>query len=165
MGRVASSVEVPPVAGGDRRFARAATTVWVVVNLVALLQAVGFASRGSVPEVQTLVGVVIALLAVPATLALVDLVRVRAGLRWYAGPMVFDAFVVMLVVVDYLMGVEFRSPSRPALLVPFLVLFFGSIVLMGAPMFRVDRRRWLVTVASTVLLVAAMLQAMGRGLA
>ena len=41
------------------------------------------------------------------------------------------AFVLLMLVVDYWRPVEFRNPPRPAVLVPYLVLFFGSILLMG----------------------------------
>ncbi len=51
------------------------------------------------------------------------------------------------------------------MLAPFLGLFFSSILLMGAPMYRIDRRRWLVTVATTLVLIAAMVQAMTQGYA
>ena len=47
--------------------------------------------------------------------------------------------------------------------VPYLVLFFGAILLMGLPMFRLDRRLWLVTVATTVLLLVSMGVAMRAG--
>ena len=43
------------------------------------------------------------------------------------------------------------------------ILFFGSILLMGLPMFRMDRRLWLVTVATTVLLLSSMGVAMRKG--
>ncbi len=55
--------------------------------------------------------------------------------------------------VEYLWQIEFRSPVNHKILVPYLVLFFGSILLMGLPMFRMDRRCGLVTVATTVLIV------------
>jgi len=52
---------------------------------------------------------------------------------------------------------------RADILVPYLVLFFGSILLMGLPMFRMDRRLWLVTAATTVLLLVSMGMAMVHG--
>ena len=54
-------------------------------------------------------------------------------------------FVALMVVVDYAWPVEFRSPPRYGILVPYLLLFFGSILLLGLPMFRLNRRLWLVT--------------------
>jgi hypothetical protein len=56
-----------------------------------------------------------------------------------------------------------RSPPRYAVLVPYLVLFFGSIVLMGAPMLRINRGLWLATVLSTVMLAVSMVAAMRKG--
>ncbi len=41
---------------------------------------------------------------------------------------------------------------RYEILVPYLVLFFGSIFLMGIPMYRMKKKLWLVTVATTLLL-------------
>jgi hypothetical protein len=43
------------------------------------------------------------------------------------------------------------------------LLFFGSIFLMGLPMFRMNRRLWLVTAATTVLLLGSMGIAMRMG--
>jgi len=143
----------------------AALAVWGVVNAVNVLQAAGFLSRvrtGS-RAINHLVGYAIIALAVPAALALAAFVRARAGWPQYAGPAVYLAFVAFMVVVEYVRPVEFRSPPRHAVLVPYLVLFFGAIVLMGLPMFGMDRGLWLITVATTVLLLGSMGLAMRRG--
>lgn len=55
-----------------------------------------------------------------------------------------------------------RGGGAP-ILVPYLVLFFGAILLMGLPMFRVNRHLWLVTVVTTVLLLGSMGVAMRKG--
>ena len=115
----------------------AALITWVVVNLVNVTQAIGFA----------LVGYVL------------------AGSPWWIGPAVFVAFVALMLIVDYLRPVEFRRPARPAILVPYLILFFGSILLMGLSMFDLSRGLWLVTVASSVVLLATMAQAFRQGTA
>jgi hypothetical protein len=143
----------------------AALVIWATVNAVCLLQAVGFATRPSAPEVNHALGVVIAVLALPATWALVVFVRAGSGRLALAGPAAFDVFVALMLVVDYVPGVEWRDPARPAIMVPYLALFFGSIVLMGLPMFFIDRRRWRVTAVSACLLIAAMIYAMTRGVA
>ena len=142
---------------------QAATVVWLVVNAVCVLQAIGYATRPFAPEVNPALGLVIAMLAVPAAWALAVFVRSGAGWRHVVGPLAFLAFVALMLVVDYVADVEWRDPVVPAILVPYVTLFFASIVLMGAPMFRIDRRRWLVTVATATLLVVAMVFAMGMG--
>ncbi len=143
----------------------AALVVWGVVNAVNLLQTAGFLSRvytGSM-TINHVLGGVIAALAVPSAVALVALLHADAGWRQWVGPGVFLAFVALMLAVEYLWPVEFRSPARYSILVPYLLLFFGAILLMGLPMFRMDRGLWLVTVVTTVLLLASMIVAMRRG--
>jgi hypothetical protein len=142
---------------------RAATATWIVVNAVNVLQSIGFATRPFAPGVNPVLGLVIAALAIPATWALIVFVRVGAGWRFVAGPLVFDGFVVLMLLVDHLLGIPWRDPVIPAIQVPYLVLFFGSILLLGAPMLRIDRRRWSVTAATTTLLLASMVYAMAMG--
>ncbi|MDD5264622.1 MAG: hypothetical protein PHU43_07275 [Candidatus Bipolaricaulis sp.] len=140
-------------------------TVWAVVNAMNLLQAAGFLSRLQAGSMATnhALGYAIAALALPAAAALVALVRARAGWLASVGPAAFLAFVAFMAFVDYVAPIEFRSPARPAVLVPYLVLFFGAILLMGLPMFSLDRRLWLVTVATTVLLLGSMGLALRAG--
>jgi hypothetical protein len=143
----------------------AVLTVWGVVNAVNLLQAVGFLSRlpaGS-RSINRLLGRVMVALALPAALALVALLRARAGWRQWIGLAVYLAFIVFMVLVEYVWVLEFRSPMRAEILVPYLVLFFGAILLMGLPMFRLNRGLWWVTVVTTVLLLASMGVAMRAG--
>jgi hypothetical protein len=143
----------------------AALAVWGVVNLVNLLQSAGFLSRVVTGnrEINHLLGYGIIALGVPAILALVAFIRVQAHWRQWVGPAVFLAFLAFMIFVEYIWRVEFRSPMRYDVLVPYLVLFFGSILLMGLPMFRMNRRLWLVTVATTMLLLGSMLYAMYMG--
>ncbi len=139
--------------------------MWVVVNLVNLLQAAGFASRVIDPDMNRIMGAVIIGLGIPAGLALVSFIRSGSGWRFYAGPVSFMVFVAVEFSLDYLVELEFRSPRRPEILIPYLVLFFGSIVLMGAPMLRIDRRRWAVTALTALLLLGAMGYALVEGVA
>ena len=143
----------------------AALAVWGVVNAVNVLQAAGFLSRvrtGS-RAINRLLGYLIVALALPAALALAAFVRARAGWPQWVGLAVYLAFVVFMVVVEYVRPVEFRSPARYGILVPYLLLFFGAILLMGLPMFHMDRGLWFVTVATTVLLLGSMGLALRTG--
>jgi hypothetical protein len=143
----------------------AALTVWSVVNAVNVLQAAGFLSRvrtGSM-AMNHLLGYIMIALAVPATIALVAFAHAKSAWLYWIGPVVYLAFLALMVVVDYRWPIEFRSPKRYEILVPYLLLFFGAILLMGFPMFRLDRRLWLITVATTVLLLGSMGFAMHKG--
>ena len=151
-----------PTAGGPWW---AALAVWSTVNAVNILQTVGFLSRlrsGSL-EVNHLIGYGIILLAVPVLVSLVAFVRSGAGWVHWAGPAAYLAFVSLLIAVEYVRRIEFRSPVRYGILVPYLVLFFGAIFLLGVPMFRLSRPLWLVTVATTACLLASMSVALRAG--
>ena len=144
----------------------AALTVWVVVNAVNLLQAAGFISRvrtGGDMAINHILGYVMIALGVPAAVAMVAFLLSGAGWLYWLGPALYLAFVVFEVIVDYVRPVEFRSPRRPEILVPYLLLFFGAILLMGIQMFNLDRGLWLVTVATTILLLTSMGIAMRKG--
>jgi hypothetical protein len=114
-------------------------------------------------SVNHVLGYPIIALAIPSTVALVAFVRRGAGRLHWIGPAVFLGFIALMVVVDYARPVRFRAPMRYDILVPYLVLFFGAILMMGLPMFRLNRRLWLITVATTVLLLVSMGVAMRRG--
>jgi len=142
----------------------AVSITWAVVNLVNIAQTAGFASRARHGmRVNHRLGVIIAILALPATAALVG--YANAGSPWWVGPATFDGFVVLMLVVDYWRPVEFRQPPRPGILVPYLLLFFGGILLMGLAMYPVNRMFWLVTVVTTTLLLITMALAMRKGTA
>lgn len=143
----------------------AVLTVWGIVNAVNLLQGAGFLSRvptGSL-TINHILGWVIIALAIPAILALAAFWKQGTGWFQWIGLVVFLAFLVLLVSVEYIWPTEFRSPVRPAILVPYLTLFFGSILLMGLPMFQIDRRLWLVTLVTTTFLLGSMGFAMSKG--
>ena len=143
----------------------AALTTWGIVNLVNLLQSAGFLSRVLTKNlvINHLLGYVMIALAIPAGLAIVAFIRAGADWRQWIGLAVFLTFVALMIAVEYIWQVEFRSPARYEILVPYLVLFFGSVLLMGLPMFSMDRRFWLVTVATTILLLSSMGLAMRKG--
>lgn len=143
----------------------AAMTVWGVVNVVNVLQAAGFLSRvhTGTMDVNRGLGYLMIALAIPAIAALAAFVRTDAGWFHWIGPAVFVAFIILMVVVDYSRPVKFRSPMRYDIVVPYLTLFFGSILLMGLPMYTMSRSLWLVTVVTTVLLLGSMGLAMLKG--
>lgn len=143
----------------------AAMTVWGVVNVVNVSQAAGFLSRirTGTMDVNHALGYLMIALAIPAIAALAAFVRTDAGWFHWIGPAVFVAFIILMVVVDYARPVEFRSPMRYDIVVPYLTLFFGSILLMGLPMYTMSRSLWLVTVVTTVLLLGSMGLAMLKG--
>jgi hypothetical protein len=143
----------------------AVLTVWGLVNLVNILQAAGFISRvitGS-RDINRLLGYGIVALGVPAILVIIFFVREKAGWQHWIGPAVFLVFLVFMIFVEDVWQIEFRSPMRYEILIPYLVLFYGSILLMGLPMFRINRGLWLITAITSAVHLAAMVLAQLKG--
>jgi predicted ferric reductase len=82
---------------------------------------------------------------------------------WWA--LVTTWVVVNVVNLAQTVGFASRRRHGMAVLVPYLVLFFGSIVVMGASMYPANRSLWLVTVATSAALVASMTWALRQGTA
>lgn len=139
----------------------AALTIWAVVNSVNLLQSAGFLSRvrSRGLTLNHTLGYGMMALGIPTAGALIAFLRSSAPPLQWVGALVYLLFLALMIVVDYVRPVEFRAPPQPKILAPYLLLFFGAIVLMGLPMVRLSLPLWLVTVATTVLLVASMLVA------
>ena len=154
------------LAEGNVRLGWAPLTVWLVVNAVNVLQSAGFISRVITRSmaINHALGYVILALGIPSALALGALLYGRVPWLEWIGPAAFLCFIAFMVFVDYILSIDFRSPGRSDILVPYLVLFFGSIILMGLPMFRLNRNLWFVTVATSLLLIASMALAMLRGM-
>jgi len=135
------------------------------VNAVNVLQSLAFLARVRTAgmALNHHLGYVIAALALPSIVALIAFVREGAGWLHWVGPAVFFIFIALMIVVDYAWPLEFRSPRRVGILLPYLALFFGAVFLMGLPMFRLNRQLWLVTVVTSALLLTTMTVAIREG--
>jgi hypothetical protein len=50
---------------------------------------------------------------------------------WYWGfPFLLTIFVIFTLVIDYILKIQFRNPRKLSILIPFLILFYVSIILM-----------------------------------
>ena len=143
----------------------AVLTVWGLVNAVNILQTAGFISRVITGnrDINRLLGFGIIALGLPAILVIIVFVREKAGWQHWIGPVVFLIFLVVMICVEHIWSIEFRSPMRYEILIPYLVLFYGSILLMGLPMFRINRGLWLITAITSVVHLGAMVLAQFRG--
>ena len=89
-------------------------------------------------------GWIIYALALPALV--VSLVLIGAGRPWYqwlAG-IAYTAFAIFGYVVDIARPIAFRDPAYGPVLVPYVVLYVGSLMFYWFPVGRLSRRLWFV---------------------
>lgn len=136
--------------------------LFAVVNVACIAQAIGFFSRPHNPDWNRGLGVLIMTMAIPAAASALLLVRGGRG-WWWLAPASFVAFAAFGLAVDYVLGIPFRQPRQPAILIPYLTLFYGSILAMGLALLPVSRVLWAITGGSAALLVVATVVAQIRG--
>jgi hypothetical protein len=114
---------------------------------------VHFAIRKTYFESYTLkYGWIVYAMCIPA--AVISIILLRAGKEWsfWLGGFLFVAFALFGYWVDYVAGIQFRNPVRVSVLIPYIVLYLGTIAFYWWPVGFLSRPLWYVY---TVLFVIA----------
>lgn len=103
---------------------------FIIINVFNLTVFALFLARVRKPEISKKIGTFSLILGIPTlVIAILNLLLLRAWWYW-AFPLLLIAFIIFTLVVDYIWKIEFRNPRRLSILIPFLILFYVSIILM-----------------------------------
>ncbi len=103
---------------------------FIIINIFNLSVFALFLSRVKKPEVSKKIGVFSLLLGIPTlTIAIINLIIQRIWYYWFF-PLLLVGFILFCFIVDYIKKIEFRNPRKKSILIPFLILFYVSIILM-----------------------------------
>ncbi len=101
-----------------------------IINIFNLSVFALFLSRVKKPGVSRKIGFFSLLLGIPTlTIAIINLILQREWWYWFF-PLLLVGFILFSLVVDYIKKIEFRNPRKKSILIPFLILFYMSIILM-----------------------------------
>lgn len=135
---------------------------WVAT--AANLAGVGlFVSRVHWREAATAFGYATQAMGIPAlAVGIADLVMGRpdaatAGVLAYAGWALASAFV------DHVLGLSYRDPVRPTILVPYVVTYYAGIGLMSATQLVHGLPPWIIAGSTCILAVGASFYARAKG--
>lgn len=115
--------------------------VWAFVFQVLLI--VHFAIRKPFFESYTMkYGWIIYALCIPAVV--ISIVLLRGGKSWsfWLGGFLFLVFALFGYWVDYVAQIEFRSPLRPSVLIPYVVLYLATVMFYWWPLGLLSRPLW-----------------------
>lgn len=134
-----------------------------VVNVTNVLTFFIFLSRLKWPNMETKLGIVTILMAIPA--AAVAVLNNTASREWvyWVMPLIFVAWAILALVVDVIRKEEFRQPKNTRILVPFLLLFYIGMGGMGALTWRMSLGLWALTAATFALQFIGMAYAFSHG--
>ncbi|MFW9772422.1 MAG: hypothetical protein ACFFEO_09735 [Candidatus Thorarchaeota archaeon] len=103
---------------------------FVIINIFNLTVFTLFLSRVKKPAISKKIGVFSLLLGIPILVIVIcNLFLLRAWWYWVF-PLLFISFIMFTLIVDYIKKIEFRNPRKLSILIPFLILFYISIILM-----------------------------------
>lgn len=105
-------------------------TEFIIINLFNITIFALFFSRVKSPKFSRKIGLFNLSLGIPIfIIGILNLILLREW--WYWGfPFLLTIFVLFTLVIDYILKIQFRNPRKLSILIPFLLLFYVSIVLM-----------------------------------
>ena len=98
-------------------------------------------------------------LCIPAVV--ISIVLIRGGKSWsfWLGGFLFLVYAVFGYWIDYVAQIQFRSPIRPSVMVPYVVLYLATVTFYWWPLGLLSRPMWLVYailfVSATILNIAS----------
>ncbi len=95
--------------------------VAITSNVLTILV---FASRPRHPARAKAFGLGFIALAVPAAVIIVTFVEEGRPWGYFIPPALFITFVILVLLLDYILRIEFRSPPRYNIMGPFLLLYY-----------------------------------------
>jgi hypothetical protein len=135
--------------------------LFVVANLANLLTAAIFLSRTlGQDRAETLLGLVFVSLALPAAAGVV--LNALAGREWWTVllPMPLIVFCIVELLLDYVLGIEFRSTG---LRWPYIILYYVALISMVGYSFGIGKPYGFVTLATYMLNLGATGYAFSKG--
>ena len=85
------------------------------------------------------------------------------GIAYSLPPLLYAQFAAFALVVDVIRKIEFRQPRRPGILIPFLSLFYVSLMTLWGMTWSLGVGYWAVTGLTYLATVASSLYAVKRG--
>jgi len=113
--------------------------------LFQILLIVHFAIRKPLYESYTVkCGWIIYALCIPAVVISIILLRGEKSWSFWLGGFLFLAFAIFGYWVDYVAQVQFRSPLRFSILVPYVFLYLATVMFYWWPIADLSRSLWFV---------------------
>ncbi|MFX1359727.1 MAG: hypothetical protein ACFE8T_05245 [Promethearchaeota archaeon] len=103
---------------------------FIIINIFNLSVFALFLSRVKRPGISKNIGIFSLSFGIPTlTIAIINLILQRHWWYWFF-PLLLVGFILFSLIVDYIKNIEFRNPRKKSILIPFLILFYVSIILM-----------------------------------
>jgi len=104
--------------------------LFFVINSANIIISTIFITRVKKPEIEKILGILYNALGIPTVVIIILNLYFQREWWFWLIPLLFLCLILFDLVVDYVKKIEFRNPKNPRILVPFLTLYYCSIILM-----------------------------------
>jgi hypothetical protein len=104
--------------------------IFFVINLANIIISIIFISRVKRPELEYILGVFFISTGIPTLIILIINIFYQRAWWFWLFPLLYLIFISYEIIVDYIKKVEFRNPINKKILIPYLILYYVSIILM-----------------------------------
>lgn len=114
-------------------------SIFIIINLANISILIMFMLRVKKREWAEYAGGLFNILGFPTlVIAIINLANGRDWWLW-TFPLLFFTFTMFSILVDDILKINFRNPKKYNILVPYLLLFYISIILMWGITWSIDR--------------------------
>ena len=104
--------------------------LFFVINSANIIISTIFITRVKKPEIEKILGILYNALGIPTVVIIILNLYFQREWWFWLIPLLFFCLILFDLIVDYVKKIEFRNPKNPRILVPFLTLYYCSIILM-----------------------------------
>ena len=105
-------------------------TLFFIINSANIIISAIFILRVKRPRFEHILGILYMVLGIPTLIiAIINIFFQREWWFWIF-PLLFLIFIVFEFIIDYVKKIEFRNPRKNQILIPYLILYYVSIILM-----------------------------------
>ncbi len=117
--------------------------VWAFLFQIVLI--IHFAIRKPLMESYTeKFGWIVYALCIPA--AIISIILLRGGKTWHywLGGFLFVLYALFGIWIDYVAKIQFRNPFKPAVAIPYVLLYLATVMFYWWPLWPMSRLLWIV---------------------
>lgn len=104
--------------------------VFFIINCANLIISAIFILRVKKPRLEHGLGLLYNALGIPTLVIIILNIYFQREWWFWIFPSLFLTFIIFELIIDYIKKIEFRNPRNNRILVPFLLLYYISIILM-----------------------------------
>lgn len=104
--------------------------LFIIINSANIIISTIFITRVKKPGLEHGLGILYVALGIPTLIITFLNILIQREWWFWVFPSLFLIFIVFELIVDYVKKMEFRNPRNIQILVPYLILYYISIILM-----------------------------------